>query len=376
MSDDKSTDAVDRHRIPPYALEFAPEVVEEFVEACRGIVERGTLTLGEHTAAFESGMVDLTGARHAVSVTSGTAALELIFKGLGLTGAEILVPTNTNAATAAAVVNTTNVPRFYDAGLTATCDAVAAALTEDTRAVVVVHIGGHVSPEIAAISQLCRDRDIPLVEDAAHAHGSALGGRAAGAWGRAAAFSFFPTKVVTTAEGGVVTTDDDVLAAAVRRLRNQGKEGGTMVSVGGSFRLSEFSAALGAAQLRHLGGWTSAQQDHFAAYDAVLDDLPWAERPHRPDGDVISGYKFIALAQDQQTRRELAAHLAARGISLAGGVYDELLHDMRIFAPYARQGAEAYPMAEDFAGRHFCLPAWPALAEADRRRVEDALRAF
>jgi dTDP-4-amino-4,6-dideoxygalactose transaminase len=364
--------------VPPFAVRFSDAVVSEFTAACEQIARSGTLTLGPRTIRFEALVAGLAGTADAVAVTSGTTALELAFEGLGLKNDLILVPTNTSPATAAAAVRAGHSIGFYDAGAWATTGQVEAALDRHRRAgaVVVVHIGGFVSPEMPAIARLCRSRGVLLVEDAAHALGAGHDGRPAGSFGDAAAFSFFPTKVVTTAEGGVVTTPHPEAADAVRRLRNQGQLHGRATLIGGSYRLSEFNAALGEAQLNHRSEWLKGQTAVFDRYRATLTGTPFATVLEVPDGGRASGYKFIAIAAAPQTREELRTHLARRGISLAGGVYESLLHDDPRFRRYASPEPGLFPAAQDFAARHFCLPAWPGLTRREQDRVITALGSF
>jgi perosamine synthetase len=243
-------------------------------------------------------------------------------------------------------------------------------------AVVVVHIGGFVSPEMPAITRLCGSRGVLLVEDAAHALGAGHADRPAGSFGDAAAFSFFPTKVVTTAEGGAVATPSPETADAVRRLRNQGHLNGSTALIGGSYRLSEFSAALGEAQLNHRDEWLKGQAAVFSRYRAALGGARFATVLEVPDGGEASGYKFIALAATLRTREELRAHLARHGVSLAGGGYESLLRDDPRFGPHAAPEPGLFPVAQDFAARHFCLPAWPGLTQSEQDRVIAALDSF
>jgi perosamine synthetase len=364
--------------VPPFAVRFSEAVIGEFSAACEQIARSGTLTLGPHTARFEALVADLAGTADAVAVTSGTTALELAFEGLGLKHDLILIPTNTSPATASAAVRAGHRVGFYDAGAWATAGQVEAALDvhRQAGAIVVVHIGGFVSPEMPAITRLCSSRGVLLVEDAAHALGAGHGGRPAGAFGDAAAFSFFPTKVVTTAEGGVVTAPRPEVADAVRRLRNQGQLHGNTMLTGGSFRLSEFNAALGVAQLNHRDEWLTGQAAVFDRYRAALGGSPFAAVQEVPGGGRASGYKFIALAATPQIREELRAHLARRGVSLAGGVYETLLHDDPRFRRYLPPEPGLFPAARDFAARHFCLPAWPGLTRGEQDRVIAALGSF
>jgi dTDP-4-amino-4,6-dideoxygalactose transaminase len=364
--------------VPPFAVRFSEAVIREFTAACEQVARSGTLTLGPRTARFEALVAGLAGTADAVAVTSGTTALELAFEGLGLKNDLVLIPANTSPATAAAAVRAGHRVGFYDAGAWATAAQVEAALDRyrQAGAVVVVHIGGFVSPEMPAIARLCRSRGVLLVEDAAHALGAGHGGRPAGSFGDAAAFSFFPTKVVTTAEGGVVTTTHPEAADAVRRLRNQGQLHGSATLIGGSYRLSEFSAALGEAQLNHRDEWLKGQAAVFDRYRAALDGAWFATVLGVPDGGRASGYKFIAMAATPQAREELRAHLARRGVSLAGGVYESLLHDDPRFRPHAAPGQGLFPAARDFVARHFCLPAWPGLTLQEQERVTAALDSF
>ena len=157
---------------------------------------------------------------------------------------------------------------------------------------------------------------------------------------------------------------------------DQGQLNGSAALIGDSCRLSEFSAALGEAQLNHRGEWLQGQAAVFGRYRAALDGAPFAAVLEAPDGGEASGYKFIALAATPQTREELRAHLARHGISLAGGVYETLLPDDPRFRPHAAPGTGPFRAARDFAARHFCLPAWPGLTRQEQDRVTAALDSF
>ncbi len=220
----------------------------------------GSLTLGGTTKAFEEAFGRRHDARFAVATSSGTSSLEIILRAVGVAGADVVVPANTFYATAGAVIHAGGRPRFADiddATMALTAASVEAALTPTTSAVVIVHIGGVISPAVDEIRSLLDERGVALIEDAAHAHGSTLDGRPAGSFGVAAAFSFYPTKVVTSAEGGMIVTGDERIAGEAVVYRDQGKagfHGGEHVRMGYAWRLSELQAAVGLVQTRTAGG--------------------------------------------------------------------------------------------------------------------------
>ena len=194
-----------------------------------------------------------------MAVSSGTAALEIILRSVGVAGRDVVVPANTFFATAEAALRAGGRPVFADIDpmtFALSPQTLLAALTPRTGAVLVVHIGGLITPHVDELRTICAERGIALVEDAAHAHGASYDGRPAGSFGAAAGFSFFPTKVVTCGEGGMILTGSDAIAQAARIYRDQGK--GSVganhhVLHGYAWRMSELAAATGLVHLRRIG---------------------------------------------------------------------------------------------------------------------------
>ena len=179
-----------------------------------------------------------------------------------------------------------------------------AALTEQTAGVVLVHIGGLVSPDTPAIAELCRRRGLWLVEDAAHAHGCALDGRSAGTFGVAAAFSFYPTKVITSAEGGMVLTHDEGLRDEARLHRDQGKAGflgGEHVRLGAAWRMSEVHAAIGVYWPGSTSSWPGGTRSR-ARFHAGLAGTPGVTPRPLPRGVSSNHYKYVAFLDDDLDR--------------------------------------------------------------------------
>ncbi|HTZ43860.1 MAG TPA: DegT/DnrJ/EryC1/StrS family aminotransferase [Jatrophihabitans sp.] len=337
----------------------------------------GALTLGPNTVEFEETFAKLHRAPFAVAVSSGTAALEIILRSLEIRGQEVVVPANTFAATAFAVLGAGGRPVFADvdpATLALSVETVAAAITPDTAAVVLVHIGGLISPEVQALRAFCDDRGITLIEDAAHAHGSTHAGRPAGSFGTAAAFSFYPTKVITSGEGGMIVTADERLRDEALAYRDQGKAGflgNRHVRLGYAWRLSELHAAVGLVQLRHLPEFLDVRRGIAERYTAGLRELGGLTPLLPPAGSTSNFYKYVVLPSGPLDRAGLRAELRERhAVSLSGEVYEVPLHQQPVFAEWA---AGPLPVAEDVCARHFCLPLHSDMTDAEADRVLAAL---
>ncbi|EME57651.1 DegT/DnrJ/EryC1/StrS family aminotransferase [Amycolatopsis decaplanina] len=362
------TDAV----IPPFKVELGDDEIGAALAGIEEVLRAGRFVLGPKTSEFEQTFASFVAGREVVAVSTGTTALEIIFRGLEVQGREVLVPANTNFATARAVLAAGGRPVFYDGGLFLSPSSIEASLTPAVAAVVVVHIGGHLSADLPRLQTLLRDREITLVEDAAHAHGSSLGGVPAGAHGDLAAFSFFPTKVVTTFEGGAVVAPSPAFARTVRIYRDQGKGSDGLHQVeGNSWRMSEAGAVLGIVQLKRFEENLSARAEVLRRYRAGLADVPGISFPVVPAGSRLSGHKAIALLEEPGRREAVARALAAEDISLAGGVYSVPLHRQPVFAEFA--GNHNFPLADSFAAAHLCLPIWASMRDDEIDRTIGAL---
>src|SRR4051812_27061530 len=213
-------------RVPPARVSFPPEDRAEILARIDEALTTGQLTLSATGRELEDEFATRHQRTHAIAVSSGTSALEIILRAVGVEGREVLVPANTFFATAVAAVHAGARVRFVDcdpATMSFDLEDVRAQLTPDTAAIIAVHIGGLISPALTALAALCDEHGVALVEDAAHAHGSALDGRSPGSFGIAGAFSFYPTKVIAGGEGGMIVTNDDTIAEEARTYRDQGK---------------------------------------------------------------------------------------------------------------------------------------------------------
>ena len=337
----------------------------------------GTLTLGPRTRAFEEAFAARHGTRFAVATSSGTSALEIVLRTLEVGRREVIVPANTFYATAGAVLHAGGEVRLADidaATMALSVDTLEAALTTRTVGVVHVHIGGLVSPALPAIAAWCREHGLWLVEDAAHAHGSSYAGTSAGSFGVAAAFSFYPTKVVTSGEGGMMTTDDERMRDDAIVHRDQGKagfQGGDHVRLGCAWRMSEVHAAIGLVHFGAIDRAIARRRAVAARYDDELRSLPGIAPMHPPADGVSNYYKYITLLDAGIDRDEVKRRMAESGVTASGEVYAKPLHHHPVLAFLARDGLS---VAEDVCARQLCLPLHSDMTDDEATAVIVAVR--
>lgn len=298
-------------RIPlvDLAAEYA-EVGPALEQAVLRVLRSGAYVLGPETAAFEQEMAERVGAPEAVGVGSGTEALILALRALGV-GPEDEVVTGafTYFATVEAILACGARPVFVDSepgGFNLDPERVEAALTERTRAILPIHLFGRCA-DVARLSAIAAAHGVVLVEDAAQAIGAARGGRRAGAWGRAACFSFYPSKNLAAAgDAGCVTTADPELAVRLRLLRSHGVEGGYHAIAGTTSRLDAVQAAVLRAKLPWLEGWTAGRRRNAEIYAKELADCPGLTLPHGgPDEEIVWNQYTLRCERPEPVRRAL-----------------------------------------------------------------------
>lgn len=365
-------------KISAAPIYFPDDDRQQILEAIDDILCTGQLTLGRHGKAFEADFAKLVGVQHAVAVNSGTSALEIVFRALDVAGNEVVVPTNTFFATPAAVLHAGGRVRFSDVDPGTLCvDAqrVEAAITPNTVGVVVVHIGGMVVPDIQNIVALCQRRGLWLVEDAAHAQGASHLGRAAGTFGLAAAFSFYPTKVMTSGEGGMIVANDDRLRDEALVYRDQGKAGfyaNVHTRLGYNWRMSELHAVLGVSQLRRLPEFIDARRRIAKVYDQSLASTPELTPVGEPPGAYSNYYKYVVLLRGRIDRGELKKRLRDQyGVPLSGEVYELPCHKQPVFESLA---TDPLPDSEAACASHICLPISPRMTIEEAEYVASSLR--
>jgi dTDP-4-amino-4,6-dideoxygalactose transaminase len=335
-----------------------PDVGAEELAAVAEVLESGTLTMGPRVEELEEELARACEVRHAVAVSSGTAALHLAVLALGLQpGDEVLVPAYTFPATANVVALAGLRPVLVDVDpVTMNVDPEQIDVGPRTKAILAIHLFGRP----AAIEEL---PELLLLEDAAGALGARRRGRACGSLGLAGCLSFHPRKIVTTGEGGAVTTDDERFAETVRRLRHHGWHGDAdMPAAGLNYRLSDVLCAIGIPQMRRLPELHKARARIAAGYVERLRDLP-VTLPDVDEGDVHGWQAYVIQVE---RRDEILTGLRADGIEAQIGTY--ALH---LLGAYRDQGF--FPGAEHAYERALALPFHTALTESELDRVADAL---
>jgi dTDP-4-amino-4,6-dideoxygalactose transaminase len=347
----------------------------EIEQALRRVLQSGRFILGPEGEAFEAECAEYLGVSHAIGVASGSDALKLLLEVLGIGPEdEVVTPAFSFVASATAALQVGARPVFVDvepATLTLDPDRVAAAITPRTRAILAVHLYG--LP--AAMGSLRAEADahgVPLLEDAAQAIGATLGGRHVGGHGRAAAFSFYPTKNLGAyGDAGLVTTTDGALAAELRLIRNHGQtQKYSHGRLGWTGRLDELQAAILRVKLRHLPEWTQARRALAARYGAGLAGLPLILPAERPGATHV----FHQYTLRTPRRDALAKHLAAAGIGTACH-YPLPIPAQPLFSQLGYD-ATAFPAAWAASGEVLSLPCFPELLPDEIDHVIDTVRAF
>jgi perosamine synthetase len=363
-------------RVPAAAISFPDEDREEILRQIDECLRSGQLTLGAIGRELETEFAAAHQVDHAISVSSGTSAVEIPLRVLECRGKEVLVQANTFFATAAATLSAGATVRFVDcdpATMAMDPAALQAAIGPDTVGVVVVHIGGYIPPAIRDIQRICQENDLWLVEDAAHAHGSSLDGQMAGTFGVAGSFSFYPTKVIAGGEGGMIVTNDPHFVDEAKIYRDQGKASfltNDHTRLGYNWRMSEPHAAIALSQLRRLDEFVAHRRHVAALYDEALADGPVTPLAI-PENSRSNYYKYVAFLPPDTDRAMVKKRMREEfEVALSGEVYELPLHLQSVFEPWADG---PLPGAEEACARHICLPVSAVMTDEQVELVVTAL---
>ncbi|MGA2363176.1 MAG: DegT/DnrJ/EryC1/StrS aminotransferase family protein [Candidatus Aminicenantales bacterium] len=364
-------------------------------DAVLKVLESKWLMTGEVTARFEGEFSRFTGSRHAIALSSCTAALHIACYVLGIRpGDEVIVPALTFVATANAVLYCGGTPVFADIvdekTLSISPDDVARKITPRTKAIIVVHYGGYFC-DMSAFQQICFEKGIDLIEDAAHSPGAYMGDKHAGTFAKAGCFSFVPNKNMTTAEGGMLITDDDDLANKARATRSHGLTTMTwdryrghaysydVPVLGFNYRIDEIRSAIGLVQLGKLKGNNKRREHIVSRYVEALEkingiEIPFKERIKYPNGETPSFHLFPILVQNERTRDALMEFLKGRGIQTS--IHYPPVHLFTYYRSKFGTREGMLPKTEDISRRLLTLPLYGTLSEEQVEYIVESLRTF
>jgi dTDP-4-amino-4,6-dideoxygalactose transaminase len=369
-------------KIPLSDIDFGAEERS----AVDNVLQSRWLTMGAVTEEFEQTFAAYVDAKYAIAVTNATAALHLACVAAGLgPGDEAIVPSLTFVATANAVRYAGATPVFADIigenDLNISYHSIEKATTERTRAILVMHYGGYAC-DMPSIIELARERNLKVIEDAAHAVGSELGGIKLGIWGDIGCFSFFSNKNMTTGEGGMIVTNNEAYSQRMHLLRSHGMTTLTwdrhkghawsydVVDLGYNYRIDEVRAALGKVQLGKLPANNERRRHLTQVYRDVLQELtPQIIVPFVNHAGISAAHLMPVLLPAGANRRSFMESMKLQGIQTS--IHYPPIHT---FTAY-NNGKTKYslPNTEDIAGREVTLPLYPAMSDDDVVTVAKAI---
>ncbi len=368
-----------------------PDLSETAIAAVEEVLRSGWLTAGPKTVEFEQRFRDYTGCRHAVAVSSGTAALHLAVAALGIgDGDEVITTPFTFCATAHVLVHERAIPVFADirtSDYTIDPAAIRAKITPRTKAILPVHIAGHPCA-LEEISVLAREYNLHIIEDAAHAAGARYHDQLVGTFGDATAFSFYATKNITTAEGGMLTVHNDELAEraqllsrhgidrdAWRRISEQGSWYYEVRAAGYKYNMYDIQAVLGLDQLAHLEDFVARRRQLAAWYTEGLQDIPQVAIPTEALGVRHAWHLYIIRLDTEALRINRDQFIAAlQEYNIGASVHFIPLHLQPYYQEAYGYHPGDFPVAEFAYERIISLPLYTRMTREDVDDVVQAVR--
>jgi perosamine synthetase len=356
---------------------FSDESLNSILDEIKLALKSGRLTDGPQAQEFERKFAEYCKVKYAVSVNSGTAALEVSLRHFKLAGREVIVPTNTFVSTPHSVLFAGGKPVFADMKADTLCidtDDIRKKLSTKTAGVIVVHIAGLICPQINEIKELCAEKGLFLLEDSAHAHGAMMDGQMAGTFGDAGCFSFYPRKVMTSCEGGMITTNDIQLAEEARCLRTIGQNSERKaVMLGHNWRLNEISSIIGKHQLEHLEEFVVKRNEVAKGYEKSLKDVEGILLFKTPPNVRHSYYKYPVRLADGIEREKLASLLKIKYGIETGHVYYPPCHLQPFYMENFGTGMGDLPVSENILNKVMCLPMHFGVTAENISYIHDAL---
>ncbi|MGB9636283.1 MAG: DegT/DnrJ/EryC1/StrS family aminotransferase [Thermoplasmata archaeon] len=347
-----------------------PAIGEEEIAAVREVLQSGNLAQGKLVKQLEDEFAKYSGAKYGIAVANGTCALEIALMAAGIKkGDEVITTPFTFVATTNAICMAGAKPVYADIEpdtFNISPRSIRKLITRKTTAILPVHLYG-LPANMDEIMEIAGEKNLTVIEDACQSHGAKINGRSVGGIGHVAAFSFYPTKNMTTGEGGMITTNDEAIAEKARILRNQGQIARYEYSMlGYNYRMTEISAAIGLAQFRKLHEFTKRRQEIAKLYNELLGNL--VKTPYCPPGYEHVYHQYTIQVEERDALRE---YLTKAEVG-TGIYYPKLLYEYPHLSRYRRKT----PNAEHTKARVLSLPIYYALKNEEVQIVAEKIRNF
>lgn len=362
-------------RVPFSYLDRQFADLDSYLSDLKEFVKTGDFTLGKPLVEFENRIAKLCQVKHAIGVGTGTDAIALVLKGLGVgPGDEVITTTNTFIATVGAIVQAGATPVFVDSedGFVIDPDKIEAAITKKTKALLPVHYGGNVA-DLPKIMKIAAKHKLPVIEDACQAQGAAIDGKSVGSWGVAGCFSFHPLKNINVwSDGGMIVTNDDKLAKWLRLYRNHGLVGRDEVEIFGiNCRFDATQAVIGNRLLNSFEKIIKIRLQNAAKYDKELSKIKGITVPKRRAGVQHTYHLYIVRAEK---RDALLKYLIERGVEAK--VHYPIPVHLQKAAKYLGYKKGDFPVCEKDCGQIITLPVHSYLTQEEIDYAIDCVRSF
>jgi dTDP-4-amino-4,6-dideoxygalactose transaminase len=347
-----------------------PDIGDEEKEAVIQVLSSGMIAEGKRVAEFESIFAEYSGVEHCVAVNSGTAALHaaMLSHGIGK-GDEVITTSFSFIATANSIMYTGAKPVFVDIEtetFNIDTDLIENSITKNTKALMPVHLYGHPA-EMKAINDIAEDHNLVVIEDACQAHGAIYHGKKVGSFGTGA-FSFYPTKNMTTGEGGMITTNDEEVARKARMIRAHGSQQRYLHEMMGyNLRMTDIAAAIGLVQLSKIDAYNAARRKNASMLSEGLKDIPEITVPTIRDACEHMFHQYTIRVDN---RDELVTKLNQQGIG-TGVYYPIPIHKQPLYVELSYK--DYLPECEKAAKEAISLPVHPGVSEEDINKIIEAV---
>jgi len=352
-------------KVPSIKLSYNEEQIAFVMSSMEKMLREGAfLSTGDYCNKFENEFAKYVSSKHAIATSSSTSALEILLRAYDVSNGKIIVSTNTYPLAASTILRTGCIPVFADIGddLSMSIKSLKEKLSNDVKAVITMHPGGLISPELEELRDICLNEQIPLIEDAHYAHGSELNNKKAGILADGAVFSFFSPKPITTGEGGMITLNDQEIFEKALYIKNIDHETAHKTE-GYEWKMTEMQAIMGIVGLNVLEDGISKKGKIFKIFDEILNSKVSILKP---DSKVrYNNSKYIVFLPSEIDRISLRKNLKEKySVSLSGSVYEIPCHLQQPYVKYG-SGKGSLPKAEKLCSNHVCLPIYPSMTDEE-----------